>query len=540
MMALALSAWAIPPIINYQGLLTTTAGTPTDTTIAMTFKLYTDSTAGSLLWTESHPSVTVVNGLFNVRLGQLAALNDGLFANPQIWLGITVGADPEMTPRLRIVSVGYAYRAGTVDGASGGTISSDLWVQGRGNFGTGNLNSGTYAFVAGQNDSASGNYSTISGGHTNTASGYASSVDGGYHNTAGGYAATVNGGEYNTASNGTATVGGGYSNEASGLSATSSGGQSNIASGSVATVGGGQYNVAEGDYSVVAGGGNLALLGGNRATGDYSFIGGGASNETRAIFTTISGGWSNVADSVAATVGGGYSNSARGDAATVGGGNDNSTRGDAATVGGGYGNTASGEYSTIPGGRDNEATGYCSFAAGYNAHAIANGVFAWADNYAQPFSPGVENTFNARASGGVRFYTNATASVGARLPAGGSAWVVICDSTKKRNIRLADTKAILEKVGTLPIKQWSYKSQDPSIEHIGPMAQDFWNAFHLGEDSLGISTIDPDGIALAAIQELHKENQQLKKELTQLNEQVESLSAQLGNLKIVETISTDE
>jgi hypothetical protein len=59
-------------------------------------------------------------------------------------------------------------------------------------------------------------------------------------------------------------------------------------------------------------------------------------------------------------------------------------------------------------------------------------------------------------------------------------------------------------VSQLPIKQWSYKSQDASIEHIGPMAQDFWNAFHLGEDCLGISTIDPDGIALAAIQELAK------------------------------------
>ena len=57
----------------------------------------------------------------------------------------------------------------------------------------------------------------------------------------------------------------------------------------------------------------------------------------------------------------------------------------------------------------------------------------------------------------------------------------------------------------LPIQRWSYKAQDPSIEHIGPMAQDFWREFHLGDDSLGINDIDPAGVALAAIQELYKE-----------------------------------
>ena len=61
---------------------------------------------------------------------------------------------------------------------------------------------------------------------------------------------------------------------------------------------------------------------------------------------------------------------------------------------------------------------------------------------------------------------------------------------------------------SLPIKQWRYKAQDAlglSVEHIGPMAQDFWSAFHIGDDSLGISTIDPAGVALAAIQELAKQ-----------------------------------
>ena len=55
---------ALPQQINYQGSLTRTDGTALDTTVSMTFKLYTDSTAGSLLWTETRSSVAVAGGYF--------------------------------------------------------------------------------------------------------------------------------------------------------------------------------------------------------------------------------------------------------------------------------------------------------------------------------------------------------------------------------------------------------------------------------------------------------------------------------------------
>jgi hypothetical protein len=64
------------------------------------------------------------------------------------------------------------------------------------------------------------------------------------------------------------------------------------------------------------------------------------------------------------------------------------------------------------------------------------------------------------------------------------------------------------------------------------MAQDFWKEFHVGDDSLGINQIDPDGVALAAIQELAKQNSRLEsqnlnleEELNQLRTQVQSLAA---------------
>jgi hypothetical protein len=57
------------------------------------------------------------------------------------------------------------------------------------------------------------------------------------------------------------------------------------------------------------------------------------------------------------------------------------------------------------------------------------------------------------------------------------------------------------------------------------MAQDFYAAFALGASDTTISSIDPDGVALAAIQELYKQNQELKAELSELRAQMQTLAA---------------
>jgi hypothetical protein len=65
-------------------------------------------------------------------------------------------------------------------------------------------------------------------------------------------------------------------------------------------------------------------------------------------------------------------------------------------------------------------------------------------------------------------------------------------------------REVLEQLDGVPIATWNYKAQDKSIRHIGPMAQDFAAAFKVGGDEHGISTVDADGVALAAIQGLHE------------------------------------
>ena len=76
----------------------------------------------------------------------------------------------------------------------------------------------------------------------------------------------------------------------------------------------------------------------------------------------------------------------------------------------------------------------------------------------------------------------------------------------------------------VPIERWSYKAQASSITHMGPTAQDFSRAFGLGEDNHHITTVDTDGVALAAIQGLYRENQSLRARLAKLERSVALLS----------------
>ncbi len=98
--------------INYQGKLTNATNVPVNNgTYDAVFKLYNTSTAGTLLWTGTHTAangnpITTTNGIFSTLLGSGTgnALNID-FSMDTYYLGVTIGADAEMTPRKRIGSV---------------------------------------------------------------------------------------------------------------------------------------------------------------------------------------------------------------------------------------------------------------------------------------------------------------------------------------------------------------------------------------------------------------------------------------------------
>ena len=89
---------------------------------------------------------------------------------------------------------------------------------------------------------------------------------------------------------------------------------------------------------------------------------------------------------------------------------------------------------------------------------------------------------------------------------------------------------LLAKLDRIPITSWSYRSQRPSIRHLGPMAQDFRAAFGLGEDSRHIDTIDSEGVALAAIQGLYRQNQALERQNRSLNARLARLEQAVSKL----------
>jgi len=121
-------------------------------------------------------------------------------------------------------------------------------------------------------------------------------------------------------------------------------------------------------------------------------------------------------------------------------------------------------------------------------------------------------------------------SSGAHLTAGGT-WTNASDSNLKENFEEVDGAELLDQLARLPISQWNYKNEGASARHIGPTAQDFQKTFGVGSDGKSISTIDPSGIALAAIKELEHRNQSLAQQNAQLQETLVALLNRVERLE---------
>ena len=371
-------------------------------------------------------------------------------------------------------------------------------------------------------------------GTGNTASGLHATVGGGYGNTASGSYATVSGGDINGASGQWSTVGGGWSNVANGpFSPTVAGGAKNTASGTDSTVGGGVENLASGEKSTVGGGYQ------NTASGANAIVAGGIYNTASNQNTFVGGGIANVASGYRATVGGGEQNHAYGGLDTVGGGYRNTANAggayaSCATVAGGYQNTATGSCAAVAGGHKNTAAGDYSFVVGRqakNADAAHDGVFMFSDSTYADFSSAAANEFAVRASGGYRLYSNAGLTAGVTMAAGASAWSTVSDRNLKENFAALDGQEVLHQLSLIPITEWNYRAQDPGIRHIGPMAQDFYAAFGLGESDQHISTVDTDGIALVSIQALYALMQEKDDQIDAQQDQIDELRAEVEALK---------
>jgi len=206
-------------------------------------------------------------------------------------------------------------------------------------------------------------------------------------------------------------------------------------------------------------------------------------------------------------------------------------------IGGGYGNLISGDYAMIPGGFQNRVAGRFSFAAGNRAQIPVDhaGTFVFADASEADFYSTTANEFAVRATGGVRFVTAVDADggeiSGVRLLPGSGSWSTLSDENTKSDFETLNPQAILIALSKLPISTWRYQNQADSFRHIGPMAQDFYAVFGLGEDPRFISTVDADGVALTSIQGLYQLVQWQQAQIQAQNSDMLALEARLQALE---------
>lgn len=191
----------------------------------------------------------------------------------------------------------------------------------------------------------------------------------------------------------------------------------------------------------------------------------------------------------------------------------------------GYNTVAHGNYSVALGSR--ARTG-CQFDATADCPSTfsRNGSFIFGDNSntSSNFDSTADNQFSVRAAGGYRLFSNNTLTTGVTLSAGGGAWTTVSDRNAKENFGAVNSRDVLRKVLKLPITTWNYKGQ--TYRHIGAMAQDFYSTFNVGENDKTITTVDPDGVALAAIQGLNEELKDRDKKIEQQQQQITQLQEQ--------------
>lgn len=287
--------------------------------------------------------------------------------------------------------------------------------------------------------------------------------------------------------------------------------------------------------------GSLSVGGGNVLNGVLNFAA-GRFHTINANYSTVAGGDSCTVTGDWGVVAGGRFNLA-GSTAAVGGGWNNSASNNFTAIGGGQNNSATGAWGMVPGGVGNSAAGGYSFAAGRRAKANHTGCFVWADSTDADFTSTGDEQFLIRATGGVGIGTNAPGfplemASGAHVTAGG-VWTNASDKRLKENFETVDGEELLEKINQLPIERWNYRNEDESVQHIGPVAQDFYRLFGVGDDDRSISTIDPAGIALAAIQELDRKVERIE-ELEARLDAMESLVRQLTREKAADERAWEE
>ncbi len=325
-----------------------------------------------------------------------------------------------------------------------------------------------------------------------------------------------------------------------GSNTTANGGNS-VALGAGTTASGGNAT-ATGTQTVASGSASTALGSASRAYGAAATAMGSA---TEAADYSTAMGRSARAVGAASTAMGNFTTASAEFSTAMG---DRSTASGQGSTASGYVALASGEYSLAIGfgpkatGARSVALGDNTTAAGVGSVAIGsyvsagNGSFVFGDRSSSQVQVAGSNQFLVRAHGGVGF--NSGPNIGCDLPAGVGAWACTSSRLAKEGFESMDGEAVLAKLALIPIQRWTYLGSRSA--HVGPVAEDFWAAFGLGEGSTTITTVDADGIALLGVQTLERRTAELRAENAELRAaNAELAAAQAELLRRLEALEAD-
>jgi hypothetical protein len=410
-----------------------------------------------------------------------------------------------------------ALRFNTIGEMNTATGAAALYHNTTGNNNTANGYWALFFNNAGYNNTANGYQALFSNttGNGNTANGYQAlylntTAD---YNTANGYQALYSNtiGIHNTANGYQALYSNtiGASNTATGAAAlyhnTTGFGNTANGSGALAMNTTGYYNTANGSYALIkntTGSSNVAN--GEGVLNQNTTGSGNAANGSNALQQNTSGN-ENTANGGSAL----YHNTT---------GNGNTANGCKALI-----SNNTGDYNTALGYNANVSAGDLS-----NATVIGSGAIVGASNAMTFGNTSVTKWGFGTTPGAANILEFNNAVTTAVLTTGG-VWTNASDRNLKENFSTIDGKLFLEKLSKLPVTIWNYKNEPKDIKHIGPIAQDFYAIFGLGNGDKTISTIDPAGVALAAAKELYQQNQELVKRVEQLELIIKSLTGKDNN-----------
>lgn len=128
-------AASAPNIVTYQGRVLNANGVPvSNSSLSMSFALYTAVSGGTCVWSNSSAScasvtartVTLTTGLFTENLGDTgnsyAAIGDSIFGdNATLYLEVIIAGET-LSPRRQITAAPYALNADTLDGIDSATL----------------------------------------------------------------------------------------------------------------------------------------------------------------------------------------------------------------------------------------------------------------------------------------------------------------------------------------------------------------------------------------------------------------------------------